>query len=312
MAKRRGAPVLNFKASPVRVRVPATSANLGPGFDSLGLALDWYDDLVAQVIDEPVIEVDLIGEGADTLPRDQKHLVIKAMQGAFDAMGERPEGIALVCANHIPHARGMGSSAAAIVGGIELARNLVVGGHQLLPHAEALKIAAELEGHVDNVASALLGGLTIAWGDSENAKALRIKPHPELRPILCIPETSVNTKKARAALPESVPHGDASFNIARSALLIAALTDEPELLFEATEDKLHQEYRKSSMSKSFKLLNTLRDAGHAAVISGSGPSVLVLTTEFVEETVREIAGEDFDTQLVKVSLLGAHSVPLSN
>jgi homoserine kinase len=312
MAKRRGTPILNFKASPVRVRVPATSANLGPGFDALGLALDWYDDLVAQVIDEPVIEIDLIGEGADTLPRDQKHLVIKAMHAAFDAMGERPEGIALVCANHIPHARGMGSSAAAIVGGIELARNLVVGGHQLLPHAEALKIAATLEGHVDNVAAALLGGLTIAWGDAENAKSLRIKPHPELRPIICIPEGSVNTKKARAALPESISHVDASFNIGRSALLVAALTEEPEYLFEATEDKVHQEARKSVMSKSFKLMNALRDAGHAAVISGSGPSVLVLTTEFVEEKVRDIAGEDFDTQLVKVSLLGAHSVPLSN
>jgi len=312
MAKRRGTPVLNFKASPVRVRVPATSANLGPGFDALGLALDWYDDLVAQVIDEPVIEIDLIGEGADTLPRDQKHLVIKAMHAAFDAMGERPEGVALVCANHIPHARGMGSSAAAIVGGIELARNLVVGGHQLLPHAEALKIAATLEGHVDNVAAALLGGLTIAWGDPENAKSLRIKPHPELRPIICIPEGSVNTKKARAALPESISHVDASFNIGRSALLVAALTEEPEYLFEATEDKVHQEARKSVMAKSFKLMNSLRDAGHAAVISGSGPSVLVLTTEFVEEKVRDIAGEDFDTQLVKVSLLGAHSVPLSN
>lgn len=312
MAKRRGTPVLNFKASPVRVRVPATSANLGPGFDSLGLALDWYDDLVAQVIDEPVIEIDLIGEGADTLPRDQKHLVIKAMHAAFDAMGERPEGIALVCANHIPHARGMGSSAAAIVGGIELARNLVVGGHQLLPHSEALKIAATLEGHVDNVAAALLGGLTIAWGEADNAKSLRIKPHPELRPIICIPEGSVNTKKARAALPDSIAHVDASFNIGRSALLVAALTEEPEYLFEATEDKVHQEARKSVMSKSFKLMNTLRDAGYAAVISGSGPSVLVLTTEFVEENVRDIAGEDFDTQLVKVSLLGAHSVPLSN
>ena len=312
MAKRRGTPILNFKASPVRVRVPATSANLGPGFDSLGLALDWYDDLVAQVIDEPVIEIDLIGEGADTLPRDQKHLVIKAMHAAFDAMGERPEGIALVCANHIPHARGMGSSAAAIVGGIELARNLVVGGHQLLPHAEALKIAATLEGHVDNVAAALLGGLTIAWGDADNAKSLRIKPHPELRPIICIPEGSVNTKKARAALPESISHVDASFNIGRSALLVAALTEEPEYLFEATEDRVHQEARKSVMSKSFKLMNALRDAGFAAVISGSGPSVLVLTTEFVEENVRDIAGDDFDTQLVKVSLLGAHSVPLSN
>ncbi|MGA1248499.1 MAG: homoserine kinase, partial [Candidatus Nanopelagicales bacterium] len=235
-----------------------------------------------------------------------------AMHAAFDAMGERPEGIALVCANHIPHARGMGSSAAAIVGGIELARNLVVGGHQLLPHAEALKIAATLEGHVDNVAAALLGGLTIAWGDADNAKSLRIKPHPELRPIICIPEGSVNTKKARAALPESISHVDASFNIGRSALLVAALTEEPEYLFEATEDKVHQEARKSVMSKSFKLMNTLRDAGYAAVISGSGPSVLVLTTEFVEENVRDIAGEDFDTQLVKVSLLGAHSVPLSN
>ena len=310
MARRPTPPALTFRAAAVRVRVPASSANLGPGFDSLGLALDWFDDLVAQVNDEPGISVDAMGEGAEDLPKDGKHLVAKAMIAAFDAMGGRPAGLGIVTANHIPHSRGLGSSSAAIAGGIALARALVVGGDQLLDNAAALRVAAKLEGHPDNVAAALLGGVTIAWGGADEAEALKIAHHPSLYPIVCIPSAAVATKKARGLLPEQVPHADAAFNAGRAALLVAALTDHPELLLTATEDRLHQDYRQGVMSASHKLVHALRERGLAAVISGAGPSVLVLATSNVTAEVAEVAGAAFETHAVGVSAVGAHTVPL--
>lgn len=310
MARRPVAPALTFRAAPVRLRVPASSANLGPGFDAFGIALDWYDDMVAQVSDEAGIFVDVVGEGADAVPRDAKHLVIKSMHAAFDAMGARPAGLSLVTANHIPHGRGMGSSSAAIVGGIVLARALVVGGDELLDDAAALRLAASIEGHPDNVAAALLGGVTIAWGGAEDATALRLAPAPSLQLVVCVPATPVATKKARGLLPEQVPHVDAAFNAGRAALLTAALTEHPELLLEATEDRLHQEYRKSAMPKSFALLKALRERGHAAVISGAGPTVLVLSTDNIASEVAAVAGEGFETEVVSVSKAGAHLVAL--
>jgi homoserine kinase len=310
MAPRRKVPVLTFKASPVRVRVPATSANLGPGYDAFGLALDWFDDIIAQVLDEQVIEIDMIGEGADTLPRDAKHLIAKSMMLAFERMGEKPEGLAIRSFNTIPHGRGMGSSSAAIVGGIIAARALVVGGDQLLDDAAVLQLASEIEGHPDNVAAALYGGFTIAWGGSEEAQALRLSPLPSIRPIVCVPATPVATKKARGLLPEEIAHDDAAFNVGRAALLVAAITEHPEYLLTATEDKLHQTQRSSAMKKSYELVQKLRAAGHAAVISGAGPTVLVLTADAVVENVSEIAGADFATDLLKVSPQGAHVVPL--
>lgn len=310
MARRPPVPALTFRAAPVRVRVPASSANLGPGFDSLGLALDWFDDLVAQVNDEPGIAVDAMGEEAESLPKDGKHLVAKAMLAAFDAMGGRPAGLGIVTANHIPHGRGLGSSSAAIVGGIALARALVVGGDQLLDNSAALRVAAKLEGHPDNVAAALLGGVTISWGGAEEAEALRIAHHPSLFPIVCVPAAPVATKKARGLLPDQVPHADAAFNAGRAALLTAALTEHPELLFAATEDRLHQDYRQGAMSASHKLVHALRARGHAAVISGAGPSVLVLATSNVSAEVAEVAGAAFDTHSLGVSPVGAHPVAL--
>lgn len=307
---RRPLPSLTFKAAPVRVRVPASSANLGPGFDAMGLALDWFDDMVAQVSDEAGVFVDVQGEGADSVPRDAKHLVARSMLAAFDAMGARPTGLSIVTANHIPHGRGLGSSSAAIVGGITLARALVVGGDQLLSDAAALKIAAEIEGHPDNVAAALLGGFTIAWGGAEAAQALRMLPNPNLRPIVCVPSQAVATKKARGLLPETVAHADAAFNAGRAALLTAAMTEHPELLFTATEDKLHQDARRSAMVKSHNLLKKLRDRGHAAVISGAGPTVLVLATDHILEEVADLGGDDFDTYSVGISPVGAHVVAL--
>ena len=313
MAKAKaGAPVLNFKAAPVRVRVPATSANLGPAFDAAGLALDMYDEVIAQILDEPTIEIDIAGEGADELPRDGKHLIAKSMMIAFEAMGEKPKGLAIVSANQIPHGRGLGSSSAAIVGGIVLARSLVVGGEQILSNEAALKLASEIEGHPDNVAATLLGGFTIAWGGQENAQALQLKPHRDLRAVVCIPSTAVATKKARGLLPEMIAHEDAAFNAGRSALLVSAITEHPELLMTATEDKLHQNARKSAMPKSHALMTKLRNKGHAAVISGAGPTVLVLTTGFVSEEIAKIAGDDFETIQLGISSVGAHQVTLNS
>jgi homoserine kinase len=257
----------SFRAAPVRVRVPATSANLGPGFDAFGLALGLYDDVVAR-IGEGGVHVDVAGEGADDVPRDKRHLVVKAMRAAFDRMGGQPRGIELVCANRIPHGRGLGSSAAAIVAGVLAARSLVLGG---LSDDEVLEVAAEVEGHPDNVAACLLGGLTLAYGP---ASAVRLPVAPGVAPVVFVPATKSSTAKARKLLPESVPHADAARNAGRAALLVEALGRRPDLLMAATEDLLHQPYRAEAMPRSAALMASLRAAGIPAVVSGAGPSVL--------------------------------------
>lgn len=309
MAPRRPRTMLTFKAAPARVRVPATSANLGSAFDSAGLALSLHDDLVAVITDEPGVTVDISGEGADTLPRNHKHLVAKSMLAAFDAMGGRPRGFALVTANHIPHGRGLGSSAAAIVGGILLARALVLGGEQLLPDAEALALASELEGHPDNVAAALLGGFTIAWTEGVG-QAYSMRPLDEIAPVVCIPHAALATRKARSLLPEVVPHIDAAFNAARSALLVAGMTQDPSLLLVATDDKLHQQQRREAMPRSLDLVARLREAGIPAAISGAGPAVIALTTRAQAGLVSGLVGARFDVLQLEVDTSGATVVPL--
>jgi homoserine kinase len=152
-----------FRATPVTVRVPATSANLGAGFDCLGLALEIYDGYAAQVLDEPGLDVEVAGEGANTIRKDEKNLVIASMNAAFDHMGGRPRGLALRALNAIPHGRGLGSSSSAIIGGLFLARSLVISGSERLTDSDLLALATEIEGHPDNVAAAFYGGATIAW-----------------------------------------------------------------------------------------------------------------------------------------------------
>jgi homoserine kinase len=306
---RHNRPTLTFKASPIRVRVPATSANLGSAFDCGGLALSLYDELVAQITDEEGINVDIHGEGADDLPRNHRHLVAKSMLAAFDAMGGRPRGFALVCANHIPHGRGLGSSSAAIVGGIVLARALVVGGDQLLPDADALALATELEGHPDNVAATLLGGFTIAWTEG-SGRAVTLPAHRDIVPVVCIPTSSLATKKARGLLPETVAHADATFNVSRSALLVAAITKFPGLLMEATDDKLHQQQRGEAMPRSLELVAKLREAGFPAAISGAGPTVIALVNKQTAPLVAPLVGAKFDVLELAVDQSGAAVVPL--
>jgi homoserine kinase len=300
-----------FRAAPTRVRVPATSANLGPGFDAFGAALSLYDDVVAQVSDDAGIRVDVHGEGADAVPRDHRHLVAKAMLRGFDALGGRPRGVDLVCANRIPHGRGLGSSAAAIVSGLVLARALVVGGEERLPDPALLDLASSLEGHPDNVAACLYGGVTVAWVDGEPAiRVLRVDADPRIVPVVCVPSTAVATKKARGMLPETVPHADAAANAARAALLIPALTGRPDLLLDATDDRIHQGYRRAAWPRTADLVAKLRAAGIAATVSGAGPTVLALADATSASRVEGLAGARFATSVLEFDTAGARTVPL--
>ncbi|MTK01076.1 homoserine kinase [Micromonospora sp. CP22] len=289
-----------FVAEPVRVRVPATSANLGPGFDALGLALALYDDVAAEVTAEGVT-VTVTGEGAGDLPVDDTHLVVRAMRATFDVLGGQPSGLAVECVNRIPQARGLGSSSAAIVAGVLLARGLVTDGGSRLDDDAVLRLAAEIEGHPDNVAPCLLGGFTVAWTESAGARAVTLPVADGVRPTVLVPAQRGLTASARAALPAAVPHGDAAFNAGRAALLVHALTAQPELLLAATADRLHQNYRAASMPETNALVDGLREAGVAAVVSGAGPTVLALS----ELPVDFDAGTDWRLLRLPVDVCGA-------
>ena len=266
-----------FVEGPVRVTVPATSANLGPGFDSLGLALSLRDRLEAEVRPEGLV-VEVEGAGADGVPRDESHLVVRAMRAAFELMGAQPPGLRLSCHNVIPHARGLGSSSAAIVAGVVLARGLVAGGQLLASDEVLFELAADLEGHPDNVAAAFYGGFVISGREDEHWYAVRAGVDPRVRAVAFVPPAGVETRLARGLLPDSVPHADAAANSGRAALLVAALTGQPEHLLAATRDWLHQEQREPAMPESLALVRRLRADGIPAVVSGAGPTVLAFGT----------------------------------
>lgn len=259
----------------VHVRVPATSANLGPGFDALALALALYDDVAVSVASSGVA-VDIVGEGADRLPRGDRHLIACTVLSGLGRLGIRPSGLRISCTNRIPHARGLGSSAAAIIAGLLAARALVADGECRLDDAALLKLAAEMEGHPDNVAACLLGGLTVAWTEDGAARAVRLQPVASLKPVVFVPATRATTAEVRRLLPDSVPHADAAANAGRAALLLTALTTRPDLLLPATVDWLHQPYRAPAMPETAEFVARLRAAGVPAVVSGAGPAVLAL------------------------------------
>ncbi len=270
---------MSWPAEPVTVASPASSANLGPGFDSLGLALGLYDTVRASV--RPAgVEVEVSGAGAGAVDLGEGHLVIRAMHAAFACLGERPPGLAITCRNEVPHGFGLGSSAAAIVSGVLVASALAgTAGAGALTGGQVLSLATQLEGHPDNVAACLYGGLTISWTTPDGAQAARLTPLPDLAPVLCVPAAPLLTETARKALPAQVPHADAAANSARAALLVTALTSRPDLLLAGTEDFLHHGYRADAMPATAELIARLRAAGIAAVISGAGPSVLALTVD---------------------------------
>ncbi|MDH6575649.1 homoserine kinase [Kitasatospora sp. MAP5-34] len=299
-----------FRAAAVRVRVPATSANLGPGFDAFGLALGLYDDVVVRVA-ESGLSVDIAGQGADTLPRDERHLLVRSMRAAFDRLGGQPRGLEIVCANRIPHGRGLGSSSAAICAGLVAARAVTIGGPAALDDEALLALASELEGHPDNVAACLRGGFTIAWTDEDAARAVTLEPSEQVVPVVFIPATEVLTEAARGLLPKTVPLADAAVNAGRSALLVEALTRRPELLLAATEDRLHQDYRASAMPDSAALVGALRAEGIPAVISGAGPTVLAFSDAENADKLLQFAGASFDAHRLQLDRTGATVLPLN-
>jgi homoserine kinase len=325
--------------SPVTVRTPATSANLGPGFDSLGLALALYDEITVEATDDGAIEVAVEGEGAGELPGDERHLVVRAIRAGLEYAGAGRPGLRLRCRNAIPHGRGLGSSASAVVAGLVAARGLLTDPAPL-DEATLLRLATAFEGHPDNAAAALLGGFTISWIESDVGalegdraattpaagagagdrsagdrsagnwlagdwsagdrsasdwlardwpveegsaavhlpwvRAATVPVHPDVRVVACVPDCELATSVARGMLPAAVAHDDAAFNAGRAALLVEALGRRPDLLLAATADRLHQGQRASAMPDSAGLVRTLRRAGVAAVVSGAGPTVLVL------------------------------------
>ncbi|MBM6405499.1 homoserine kinase [Phycicoccus sp. CSK15P-2] len=265
----------------VLVRVPASSANLGPGFDSVGCALGVWDECRAEVTERPGLVVEVEGEGVGAVPLDETHLVHRAMRSAWSELAvEAPAGLRLTCRNDVPHGRGMGSSATAIVTGIVAAQALYdvsrgAGGEDV-DRRFAGDLAARLEGHPDNASASVHGGVTLSWTEESGTTTVHLPVHPEVEPVVFAPDAQLSTARARSVLPQQVRLADAAANSARAALFAHAVGADPDLLLEATRDWLHQEARRPSYPESMALVDTLRAAGHAAAISGAGPSVLVL------------------------------------
>jgi homoserine kinase len=281
----------------VRVRVPASTANLGPGFDALGMALAMHDTVEVTVTSGSV-EVEVTGEGAGWVPTDEKHLVVRALRVAADALGVSLPGVLLRCRNAIPHSRGLGSSAAAIVAGVAAAYGLA---RKPLDY-DALQLAAEFEGHADNAAASLYGGLVLAWSEGPRYRAVRLEPHPDVSPVVLVPDTLSATSVTRGLLPDNIPHTDAAFVAGRCALAVHALTTRPDLLLSATEDRLHQDYRESAWPDTMRMIRELRANDVPATVSGAGPTVLALPVGGVLPTGLDTAG--FVVRSLPVDLVG--------
>jgi len=269
------------------VSVPATSANLGPGFDSLGVALELRDVVTATLSDVAGIRVVVSGEGSGALPNDEKHLVAAVLIKGLEKLGIEIVGLDLTCNNSIPQGKGLGSSASAIVAGLALAQAIALDGHVDLDWVFAQ--AADYEGHPDNAAACVYGGLTVAW-TNEGAHSRSLEILPSIQAVVGVPANELLTEKARGLLPESVPHADAAFNAARSALLIVGLTQDASVLVEATDDRLHQNYRAQAYPDSISAVSELRAAKIPACVSGAGPAVLAFATADQISQSQEILG----------------------
>lgn len=260
----------------VRVRVPATSANIGPGFDHAGMALRIFDEVeIRAVVGETLVQV--IGHGSDTVPTGEDNLIVQSVRRGLDYLDASQVGLHMIARNRIPHGSGLGSSAAAIVAGLMLARGLA--GEDSMTMDEVFQLATKAEGHPDNAAPAVFGGVTFSWmKESGTAHSIVLPPPSGINACVLTPKFSVSTSEVRAALPDQVPHVDARFNLARASLLslIMAGVASPEYLMDATEDRLHQAQRASAMPATYDLVQYLRGRGLPAVVSGAGPTVLVL------------------------------------
>ncbi|MEV6771587.1 homoserine kinase [Nocardia sp. NPDC051030] len=291
----------------VTVRVPASSANLGPGFDSLGIALGLFDEIVVSTTDSG-LTIRVEGEGADEVPWGPSHLVVRAIERGLQAAGVWADGLDVVCRNVIPHSRGLGSSASAVVGGLAAGRGLAGKFDPELAYDDSVmvQLASEFEGHPDNAAASILGGIVVSWTETDRPaesngatehhprayRAVRLEANSALRPVVLIPEEHSSTAHTRGLLPDMVPHVDAAFNASRAALAVVALTERPDLLMPATADRLHQGYRASALPLTTKWIERLRAAGIPATVSGAGPTVLAFTTSEFPAELRELALAD--------------------
>ena len=292
----------------VEVTVPATSANLGPGFDTLGLALSIYDRLEVTALPEGQLEIAVSGSGAEDIPRDDSNLIVRTIRYVFADAGRTMPGLRIVAHNGVPHGRGLGSSGAAVAAGVLAAKGLLEGDVDL-SDADLLRLATEIEGHPDNVAPALFGGLTIAWMGERGPQHKKLLVHRGVSPLVLVPPYTMSTSQARSLQPPQVSTADAVFNLSRSALLIAALMQSPELLLDATADRLHQDYRAQAMPETQRLVQALRAAGFAAVVSGAGPSVLVLadgpgSRQDAVEVANRVSDTPWEALLLAVDVRG--------
>lgn len=292
----------------VCARVPASSANLGPGFDSVGLALGLFDECEATVEGHGLV-IEVGGEGAGSLPDGDEHLVHQAMLATWRALGvEAPRGLRLVCRNAIPQGRGLGSSAAAIVTGVVAAQGIHAlsvseaagaSGAIAIDRQVATDVASAMEGHPDNASASVHGGMTLSWTDDDEPgrfHTVSLPVHPSIEATVLVPSAELATSTARAVLPGVVPHREAALNGARAALLVEAMGRRPELLMPATREWLHQEQRRAAFPATMELLDALRVRGCAAVVSGAGPSLLVLGTAAQRDVIRQVVDEARGTE----------------
>lgn len=278
----------------VTVTVPASSANLGPGFDTLGLALSLYDTVEVEVTDHG-LEVEVFGEGQGELPLDGSHLVVKAIRAGLKAADVQVPGLRVVCHNNIPQSRGLGSSAAAAVAGVAAANGLA--GFPL-DDARVVQLSSAFEEHPDNAAASVLGNAVVSWteipvdGRTEpQFKAVTINVDSRIKATALVPDFHASTEAVRRVLPSDVTHLDARFNVSHCAVMTVALQHHPELLWEGTRDRLHQPYRADVLPVTAEWVNRLRNRGYAAYLSGAGPTIMVLHTEPVDEAVLNDARE---------------------
>lgn len=307
----------------VSVCVPATSANLGSGFDVAGIALDYADSLVFtlddSLDDSQDVRVIIHGEGEDSLPKDETHLVVRAFRKACEAFGLPRLRFTLEAHNRIPQARGMGSSASAIVSGVAAAWAFAHNGD--LNKQAIFELASSIEGHPDNVAPAVFGGLTTSWKNGDEFHTVRYGVSKQIRATIFVPNFTLSTQMARQALPEKVPYADAVFNVSRACLLPIAFGDfgyacdsadacdscvkstlsRNDLLFTATQDAIHQQYRASLMQPTWDLVKALRDKGFAAAISGAGSCAAVFYEEKSEASEEGNNATNINEKIEKIA-----------
>ncbi|WP_153502806.1 homoserine kinase [Cumulibacter manganitolerans] len=293
----------------VTARIPATTANLGPGFDCMGLSLAIYDTVSVEAAAGERDEVVIEGIGADTLPRDGTHMVLATMRELFALEGWQVPPVRLSCHNRIRHGQGLGSSASAIVAGLLTGKAYAETLGYDVHDVDLVQIGSDIDGHPDNVAPCLNGGLNVSWEDADGWGVAHLDPHPDIRAILAIPTTVLSTKVARGLIPEMVSHRDAVRNSSRAALCIHAFTTDPALLLPATQDYLHQRYRASAYPDSYALVERMRAVGIAAAISGAGPAVIMFVTgeehDAVVATEVAAARGGFELMPVGIDLGGA-------